>query len=300
MAADRAQRRPLRRAMRPRVRAAAGEGAAGRRGERRRQLALHRRCAAAVPPDRPRASPPAAPACTDAAAARTDRPSRACSTGRPQIHHQHLVGDVAHHREVVADEQVGEARTRPAGPSSGSAPAPGSRRRAPTPARPPPPRADSASARGRSRCAGAGRRRTCADSGRTGRARSPTFAIIARAAASRARAAAATIDRERLLQDRAHGLARIERAVRVLEHHLHGEPQSAPRRAVASAVGAPSISSSPCVGAPAARPCAPASTCRSPDSPTIASVRPGAQRERHAVDRLHQARAARTARRPTG
>ena len=55
-----------------------------------------------------------------------------------QVHHQHLVRDVAHHRQVVRDEQIGQLEFAPAGRPAGSAPGPGSRRRAPTPARRPP------------------------------------------------------------------------------------------------------------------------------------------------------------------
>ena len=77
-----------------------------------------------------------------------------------EVHHRHPVGDVAHHRQVVGDEEVGEAelvlqlleQVHDAGLDA--------TRRAPTPAR----RARSAPARGRApgRCrrAGAGRRRT--------------------------------------------------------------------------------------------------------------------------------------------
>ncbi len=56
-----------------------------------------------------------------------------------QVHHQHVVGDVAHHAEVVRDEQVGQPELVPAGRPAGSAPAPGPRRPAPTPVRRPPP-----------------------------------------------------------------------------------------------------------------------------------------------------------------
>ena len=36
-------------------------------------------------------------------------------------------------------------------------------------------------------------------------------------------AVAATVDGERLLKDRADGLARVKRSVRILEHHLNAE-----------------------------------------------------------------------------
>ena len=141
------------------------EGAARRRIERRRQLALDRD-AAGAPPDRPTASPPAAPAYRGGAAAAKIASFGAVLHRPAEIHHHHLVGDVAHHRQVVADEQIGEPelvlqvhqqvqhlrldrhverRDRLVGDHHARA---------------------AASARGRSRCAGAGRRRTCADSGR--------------------------------------------------------------------------------------------------------------------------------------
>ena len=81
------------------------------------------------------------------------------------IHHGDAVGDVAHHRQVVGDEQEGRASAAPAARAAGSAPAPGSRHRAPRPARRPRPGAGWSRARGRCRCAGAGRRRRRAGSG---------------------------------------------------------------------------------------------------------------------------------------
>ena len=50
-------------------------------------------------------------------------------------HHHDTVGDRAHHRQVVGDEEVGEAEAAGAGRRAGRAPAPGPRRRAPRPPR---------------------------------------------------------------------------------------------------------------------------------------------------------------------
>ena len=54
----------------------------------------------------------------------------------PEIHHDDLVGDVAHHREVVRDEQVREPELVLQVAPRGSAPGPGPTRRARRPARP--------------------------------------------------------------------------------------------------------------------------------------------------------------------
>ena len=62
------------------------------------------------PPGRPPAPPTAAPACTGAAARGTASSRSAISTMRPEVHHRHAVADVAHHRQVVRDEQVGQAQ----------------------------------------------------------------------------------------------------------------------------------------------------------------------------------------------
>ena len=64
-------------------------------------------------------------------------------------HHRDPVADMRDDRQIMTDEEIGEARARPAGPSSapGSAPAP--RRRAPRPTRRRSPAAASSSAPGR-------------------------------------------------------------------------------------------------------------------------------------------------------
>ena len=92
-----------------------------------------------------------------------------------EIHHADAVGDVIDDREVVADEQIGEAAAGAAGPSSGSGSAPAPRRRAPRSARRRPGTPDCSPARGRSRCAGAGRRRIRAGTSRRRPASRPTW-----------------------------------------------------------------------------------------------------------------------------
>ncbi len=59
-----------------------------------------------------RGSHRAACACRDGAARRRASPCRRSSTMRPEVHHADLVAHVADHRQVVRDEQVGEALGR--------------------------------------------------------------------------------------------------------------------------------------------------------------------------------------------
>ena len=222
-----------------------------------------------------------------------------CSTARPQIHHQHVVGDVAHHRQVVADEQIGQVelvlqvhhqvqhlrldrhvqrRDRFVRHHDARV---------------------AASGRGRWRCAGAGRPRTCADNGRTGPAAARPCAIIARAAASPRVPVAAMVDRQRFLQDRAHRLARIERAIRVLEHHLHATQQPAAFGAARRRVGSPSISRSPAVGGSSSVAMRASVDLPQPDSPTTASVCPALSANETPSTALHRRPCARTCRAPT-
>ena len=211
-------------------RAARMEGAARRRVERVRHLARDRRARlAAHRPD---------PGWRRAACAYRDGAAGRTASGRreldqpAEIHHADPVGDLVDHREVVRDEQVGEARAAPAGPSSGSGSAPAPRRRAPrsarrrrgTPARPP--------ARARSRCAGAARRRTRAGISRRRPAARPTCASSSptRVAGSPGRSSECR-GADRLGDDVAYPPARIEAGVGVLEDHLHPAPQPAERAA---------------------------------------------------------------------
>ena len=108
----------------------------------------------------------------------------------PGAHHRDAVGEVVHHREVVRDEDVGEAERRRAGRRAGSAPAPAPRRRAPTPARRRSAARGRARARARCRCAGAARRRSCAGSAAGGARRgrpAPSSPSRARSARPRRR-----------------------------------------------------------------------------------------------------------------
>ena len=216
-----------------------------------------------------------------------------CSIARPEVHHQHVVRDVADHGQVVRDEEIGEAelalqvgeqiqhlrlhrdverRHRLVGHDQ---------------------RRVRASARARSRCAGAGRPRTCADSGRSARAAGRPW----RASRARARRAAAGgevgVDRERRLQDRADLLARIERAVGVLEHHLHRLAQLALLApADVSTASTPASSSVAADGGSISATTRASVDLPQPDSPTTASVRPASMREGHAADRLQMRRLA--------
>ena len=196
-------------------------------------------------PDRRSASPRAAPAYRDARR-REDLVARALLDGAAEIHHHHVVGDVAHDREVVADEEIGEAEL---------APAVGEQVQHLRLDRHVERRdrlvehqdlRDRASARGRWRCAGAGRRRTCADSGRSARAAGRRCAIIAAARFACARPGRhARVDEQRLLERVADLLARIERAVGVLEDDLHLAPQRAQRLGRCADDSMPSICSAP-------------------------------------------------------
>ena len=77
------------------------------------------------------------------------------------------------------------------------------------------------SGRGRCRSSGAGRRRIRADSGRHGRAASPTLAIMSMTLLLDLGPVGDAVQAQRIGQGAAHGLARIERGVGVLEDHLH-------------------------------------------------------------------------------
>ncbi len=207
------------------VAAARMEGAAGRRIDRVRDLALDR-LARAPGRDRGRAPRRAACACRDAAARGTGPRAAADLDQAAEIHHADAVRHVAHHREIVADEQVGEAepvlqvahqvedlRLHRHVERRGRLVADDEVR----PCR---------RARARSRCAGAGRRRTRAgisrrrpDRGRRASSSSPTWR---RCPPARLRDAEGA---DRLGDDVARAPARIEAGIGVLEHHLDAAAQ---------------------------------------------------------------------------
>ena len=94
-------------------------------------------------------------------------------------------------------------------------------------------------------------------------------------------------DRERRLEDCADLLARVERAVRILEHHL--DRSCAGARARSARRGPRRLrraSSAPAVGFSIRATMRASVDLPQPDSPTTASVRPGFDRERHAADRM--------------
>ena len=89
-----------------------------------------------------------------------------------------------------------------------------------------------ARARARRRCAGAGRPRTRAGSGCSARGSGPTCSISSCTARLRSPSPLfEAVDRERLGDDRADRLARVQRRVGVLEDHLHLAPQRLQLRA---------------------------------------------------------------------
>ena len=99
--------------------AARVEPAAGGRVDRRRHVALQDDALALAASDRASGSPTAAPACRGAAGWRTARRVSASSTILPRYITADAVGDVLDHRQVVGDEQVGEAELVAAGPAAG-------------------------------------------------------------------------------------------------------------------------------------------------------------------------------------
>ena len=116
-------------------RAARIEGAARRRIERRGQLALQDDALAFAAPGRRSASPTAAPAYRDARRREDRRRAGPARPARPRYITITSSAMWRTTREIVADEEIGEAELAPAGRPAGSAPAPGSKRRAPRPAR---------------------------------------------------------------------------------------------------------------------------------------------------------------------
>ena len=123
-------------------------------------------------PRRARARPREAPPCRDAQGGREDRPrSPPPRTTRPQVEDGDAVGDVADHRQVVGDEEVGRVGLGLAARRGGSGRSPGPRRRAPRWARRT--RRDRARRRTRARSRLAGARRPLIWPGKRSRWRSP-------------------------------------------------------------------------------------------------------------------------------
>ena len=224
-----------------------------------------------------------------------DRLGRTELDDAAEIHHPQPVRHVAHHRQVVADEQVGQAQPRlqvahqvqdlrlhrhieragrfVADQELGLA----------------------TTGRGRSRCAGAGRRRIRAGISRRPPAVRPTCASSAPTRSrDRRRRAAEAEGADRLGDDVAHPPARVERGVRVLEDHVHPPPQRRSARGRRTAAG-PRSGFRPRSARKARRPAARWWICRSRDSPTSDSVVPRAMAKRHVV---HRAQRRASARRP--
>ena len=98
---------------------------------------------------------------------------------------------------------------------------------------------------------------------------------MARARAVRSAFGRVGIDDERLLEDRADLLARVERAVGILEHELHGAPQALQLAGGGLTASRPSMVSAPEVGGSIRVTMRASVDLPQPDSPTTASVRPG-------------------------
>jgi hypothetical protein len=114
------------------------------------------------------------------------------------IAHDHdLVGERAHHLQVMADEQIGEPVICAAGRAADRPPAPARSCRAPMSAHPAGRPAASAPWRARSRCAGAGRRKTRAGSGSASRVEPTSFSAPApRGVALRSKRIAGLMDQQ--------------------------------------------------------------------------------------------------------
>ena len=197
---------------------------------------------------------------------------------RAVLHHHHLVGDEAHHRQVVADEDVGQAELVLQVLAAGSAPAPAPRRRAPTPPRRRSARRASASGSARSRCAGAGRRRTRAGTCRRRCSSSPTLPSSARAASL---ALARSAPMPWIVIGSISVWPTVKRGfsarVRVLEDDLDAALASpGARRSTASSRSWPSNSTSPAGRCGSCRRSSvrPTVVLPEPDSPTTPSVWP--------------------------
>ena len=118
------------------------------------------------------------------------------------------------------------------------------------------------------------------------RGRRPRAAPAPAAASSREPVA---VDPERVADDLADPLARVERGVRVLEDHLHLAPERAqlpPRER--RDVGAVEESRVPLVGSCSRTSSRPSVDLPQPDSPTMPSVSPRSHLERDAVDGVHE------------
>ena len=221
-----------------------------------------------------------------------------------QIHHRDPVADVLHHRQVVGDEQVGQ-------------PQPllqvlqqvdhlrlhrhverGDRLVADDQLRLAPP------APGRCRSAAAARRRTRAESAACGPAAAPPVSSSATTwSLELAPVARQAVDHQRLADDAAHGVARVERGERVLEDDLHLPPQPPAASSPCSArdVRGRAKRISPAVGSISRMMQRPVVDLPQPHSPTRPSVSPGRDVEADAVHRMHPVHLARrTSRRGSG
>ena len=111
-----------------------------------------------------------------------------------------------------------------------------------------------------------------------------------RARGSCVRVAGDVVHDQRLAHDVAHLHARVERAERVLEDHLHARAAAAASRARSSVVmSRPRTRCGPTVGSSMRRTASAVVDLPQPLSPTSPSVSPRRTRERHAVDRLDRA-----------
>ena len=208
-----------------------------------------------------------------------------------EVHHQHLVGDQLDDREVVRDEDVGDAglvlqvhqqvqhlrldrdverRDRLVGDDDA--------------------RLEHQRARDRDALALAAREHV-----RIARVVLGPQADARQHRAARARSRSARlergVDRQRLLERVADLLARVEARERVLEHHLHLLPQrvaASPRRRCVD-VGAVDAAARPRSAPRSSSSWRASVLLPQPDSPTTASVRPARERERDAVERAHAA-----------
>ena len=210
----------------------------------------------------------------------------------PEVHHAHAVGDVAHHREVVRDEEVGEPVLALQVPHEVEdlrlhrdvERARWARRRPGTRA--------ASRARARSRCAGAGRRRTGAETSRRraadrpDRASSSATRVAQRRAPrpSRGRARASARRRCRCTRQRGLRLAYGSWKIICMRRRIAASRRERRPR------GVHAVEDDACRAwaRTARRSGAPRSTCRSPTRRPARSVSPRRDGEAHAVDRVQR------------
>ena len=180
---------------------------------------------------------------------------------------------MAHHGEVVGDEEVGRDRARPGAVRAGSRPAPGSTRRAQRPARPARSASGSARAHGRHRCADAARRRTRGGSGWRARGSVRPCEEFLHAAPTlvppRGRGSATARRRSRAPS------SRVQRRVRILEDDLDVAADGTHRRRLSVVISRPSKTILPAVGSSSLMIVRPSVVLPQPDSPTMPTVSPG-------------------------